>query len=230
MLTVANVVVRYKRTRVPCSWRAGWACDGLRRLTTPMQQLVADKPLLSSRAACGGSVARLSAFTRTRRTQHAAFAPQAQAAAGDASEQRRVVAITGATGFVGTALVRRLQASGARVRVLTRDVPKARRTLPAVPIADFFDEAKWGRGIAGASAVVNLAGEPISKGRWNADVKRLIKASRLGATTRVVSALSACAPEERPGVLVSASAVGFYGTSSSSVSFPYSLSRPACAC
>lgn len=51
--------------------------------------------------------------------------------------------------------------------------------------------------------------------RWTPETKRAILSSRVGATTRVVDALRACTPEERPSVLVSASAVGFYGTSTS---------------
>ena len=183
-----------------------------------MAQLTLDMRALSSRETCsGGSAARLRVCARRPRAlPHSVVAPQAQAAGSSAPEPRRVVAVTGATGFVGSALVRRLLQSGARVRVLTRDVPKARRTLPAVPIDCFYDEAAWGKGIAGSTAVVNLAGEPISKGRWSPEVKRLIKTSRLGATTRVVSAMGDCLPEERPAVLVTASAVGYYGTSSSS--------------
>ena len=79
-----------------------------------------------------------------------------------------MVAITGATGFVGSALVRRLVASGSVVRVLTRDVQKARRKLPPWELSaagaplQFYTEAQWSAGIRGASAVVNLAGEPIS--------------------------------------------------------------------
>lgn len=194
----------------------------LGRLTLhAMTLLVADTPpLLSSRAACGGSCARLrSRAGRSRAAAHAAFAPQAAAAQAPPAADKpkaapKIVAITGATGFVGSALVRRLLQSGARVRVLTRDAAKARRALPAILPMDFYEEARWPAGVSGATAVVNLAGEPISKGRWTPEIKRLIKTSRLGATMRVVGAMRECAPEKRPAVMVTASAVGFYGTSS----------------
>ena len=53
----------------------------------------------------------------------------------------------------------------------------------------------------------------IGRRSWTPEIKRSILTSRVGATQRVVDALRGCAPEERPSVLVSASAVGFYGTS-----------------
>ena len=133
-----------------------------------------------------------------------------------------LVAVTGATGFVGSALVARLLLAGVRVRVLTRDVSKARRIL-LTPGLEFFDEAGWSTGIRGASAVVNLAGEPISA-RWSDSVKAAIMSSRVEATRRVVAALEACPSEQRPSVLVSTSAVGFYGTSTTAT---YDESSPA---
>ena len=135
-----------------------------------------------------------------------------------APEPRKVVAITGATGFVGSLLAKALCKEGAVVRVLTRDVAAARRKLPSwdygpAPL-QFFNEADWTSGVRGATHVVNLAGEPISS-RWTPAVKQAILHSRVNATNRLVAALRACAAEERPGVMVSASAVGFYGSSAS---------------
>lgn len=146
-----------------------------------------------------------------------------------------MVAITGATGFVGSALVAALLREGVTVRVLTRDSASARRALsatasaaaaaaaasaatptrlPAPPPLAYYDEARWGEAVRGAGGVVNLAGEQIST-RWSDAQKESILSSRLGATNRVVQALRACPPSDRPRVLVQASAVGFYGTSAS---------------
>ena len=128
-----------------------------------------------------------------------------------------VVAVTGATGFVGSRLTQELVRRGAVVRVLTRDVVAARRKLqPLVGSAasklQYHGEGDWAAGVRGASHVVNLAGEAIST-RWTPETKREILQSRVGATARLVSALRLCPAEQRPRVLVSASAVGFYGTS-----------------
>lgn len=141
-------------------------------------------------------------------------------AAAEAAEavSGNVVAVTGATGFVGSRLTQELVGQGNTVRVLTRDVSAAKRKLQAVVTGgaasqlQFYGDRDWAAGVRGASAVVNLAGEPIS-GRWSADTKSLILSSRVNATKRLVSAMRDCPPELRPRVLVSASAVGFYGTS-----------------
>ena len=58
------------------------------------------------------------------------------------------------------------------------------------------------------------AGEPIAT-RWSPEIKAEVKRSRVAATSKVAAAINACPPETRPPVLVSSSAVGFYGTSES---------------
>eukprot|EP00884_Botryococcus_braunii_P001121 jgi/Botrbrau1/11009/Bobra.101_1s0007.1 len=122
-----------------------------------------------------------------------------------------VVAITGATGLVGSRLAHKLTTQGAVVRVLTRDVNRAKSILPYARI-QFFSPAEWAAAIRGCTGVVNLAGEPIGT-TWTERIKREIKDSRVGTTKKIVAAINACPEAERPKVLVSTSAVGFYGTS-----------------
>lgn len=98
-----------------------------------------------------------------------------------------IVALTGAGGFIGTRLVERLRDEGHEARVIPRG----------------------GSNVDGADGVVNLAGEPVSQ-RWNDDVKRRIRDSRIQTTQRVVEAIAKAA--KPPRVLVSASAVGYYGS------------------
>jgi hypothetical protein len=135
------------------------------------------------------------------------------APAGSSSSKRRPsIAITGATGLVGSRLAARLAALGVDVRVLTtRPVAQAKARLPYAGLS-FFSRADWPKAVSGADAVVNLAGTPIAT-RWSAEIKRDLKASRLGVTNELVAAIAACPADRRPKVLVSASAVGFYGAS-----------------
>ena len=127
------------------------------------------------------------------------------------------VAVTGATGFVGSRLVERLQADGHQVLVLARNPERAARIFPtaifpAVEVVAYtpLQSGEWQRRVSGCDGVVNLAGEPISE-RWTAAHKQSIVESRQGGTQKLVEAIAQANPQ--PQVLVSASAIGFYGTS-----------------
>jgi uncharacterized protein (TIGR01777 family) len=128
------------------------------------------------------------------------------------------IAITGATGFVGSRLVERLQAEGHTVLVLTRSPEQARRVFPAqaFPAVDIVGYTptmlgNWQQALAGCNGVVNLAGTPIADQRWTPERKQMIVDSRQGTTQTLVAAIANMSP--RPAVLVSASAIGYYGTS-----------------
>src|SRR5262245_2437523 len=99
----------------------------------------------------------------------------------------RTVLITGATGFVGSALVDVLAAAGDRIVVVSRNPERAKQALPK---ATTFVRASDTRAMAGVDAVVNLAGESVS-GRWSAKKKAAIEESRVTATRAIVSAIAA---------------------------------------
>lgn len=125
------------------------------------------------------------------------------------------VAVTGGTGFVGSRLVEKLEAGGHETLLLTRNPDRARQQFPAdvyknVTIVSLASTT-WPSSLSACDGVVNLAGEPISDARWTADRKKLLMDSRVGTTEKLVAAIAAA--EVKPKVLVSASAIGFYGTS-----------------
>ncbi|MEG4811403.1 TIGR01777 family oxidoreductase [Microcoleus sp. F8-D3] len=128
------------------------------------------------------------------------------------------VAIAGATGFVGSRLVEKLQAAGHQVVVLSRDAAKAGRVFPASAYPNLEvvaytpgESGEWQKSIAGCDAVVNLAGVPIAEERWTQARQQAILDSRKLTTAKLVEAIVNANP--RPSVLVSASAIGYYGTS-----------------
>lgn len=129
-----------------------------------------------------------------------------------------IVSITGATGFIGKRLVQRLTADNHPVRVLTRSKSKALSVFPAreFPRVVVAEEKEWGDCIQGSTAVVNLAGLPIST-RWSPGIKREIKESRVNVTSKVVESINNSQDDFRPKVLVSATAIGYYGTSETRV-------------
>lgn len=115
-----------------------------------------------------------------------------------------LVAITGSTGLIGSALVRSLVADGHGVRRLVRRPARASDEVSWHPERDEIDT----KALAGIDAVVNLAGENIAQ-RWTRDSMREIRESRVRATALMARAVANLSP--RPRVLVSGSAVGYYG-------------------
>jgi uncharacterized protein len=120
------------------------------------------------------------------------------------------VTLTGATGQIGSRLVARLTDRGDEVTVLSRNPERARAALPGVQALpwDPMSGPAPVDALAGRDGVVHLAGENVAQ-RWSADAKRRINDSREIGTRNLVAGLRAAEP--RPAVLVSASAVGYYG-------------------
>ncbi|WP_299485572.1 TIGR01777 family oxidoreductase [Acaryochloris sp. IP29b_bin.137] len=128
------------------------------------------------------------------------------------------VVVTGATGFVGQRLVERLQEEGHQVLALVRSPDKAAQLFPAqqfpnVEIQGYEPQVSgdWQKALSGWDGVVNLAGEPLVGDRWTPSRKKEIINSRAVGTQKLVEAIAAV--EDKPSVLVNASAIGFYGTS-----------------
>jgi uncharacterized protein (TIGR01777 family) len=114
------------------------------------------------------------------------------------------VAVTGSSGLIGSALVGFLTTGGHQVTRIVRRSPGA---------ADVqWDPAEGIRGLSrleGVDAVVHLAGENIASGRWTRERKAQIRRSRVEGTGRLCESLVRL--ERRPKVLVSSSAIGYYG-------------------
>lgn len=125
----------------------------------------------------------------------------------------RTLLITGATGLVGGRLARALIREGAAVRALTRNPAAAAGRLGAPISAVGWDGHRIPPdAVAGTSAVVHLAGEPVFTGPLTASRRRRIRDSRVESTRSLVEALGALHPAERPAAFACASAVGFYGS------------------
>lgn len=132
----------------------------------------------------------------------------------------RTVFITGATGLVGRRLVEDLLADGDRVIALTRSASRARSTLGeaanlSVVEGDPSAAGAWQASIDGVDAVVHLCGAGIADRRWTDAYRRTIYDSRIESTRRISEAITQAATP--PAVLVTGSAIGYYGECGDSV-------------
>ncbi len=117
------------------------------------------------------------------------------------------ILITGGTGFIGRQLCRLLTDQNHSVTVLSRDPVAGARiigekinfitSLDTLSSADYFD------------AIINLAGAPIFGGRWTEKRKRIIRDSRIQTTAKLIDFIKKS--DQKPGVLISGSAIGYYG-------------------
>ncbi|SFJ02089.1 TIGR01777 family oxidoreductase [Caulobacter sp. UNC279MFTsu5.1] len=119
---------------------------------------------------------------------------------------RQSILVTGATGLIGRRLVAALVGAGHEVTALTRDRATAAGLPAPIRIVTSLDQIADDTRI---DAIVNLAGEPISDGLWTAAKRRRIVGSRLAVTRAVVALIARL--KHRPAVLVSGSAIGWYG-------------------
>ncbi|MFE6200629.1 TIGR01777 family oxidoreductase [Streptomyces sp. NPDC057838] len=119
----------------------------------------------------------------------------------------RRIAVTGASGLIGSALARSLTADGHEVVRLVRRTPRARDEVRWDPEGGRADAA----GLAGCHAVVNLAGAGVGDRRWTDAYKQRIRDSRVNGTAALARAVASLDDGDRPRVFVNGSAIGYYG-------------------
>jgi uncharacterized protein (TIGR01777 family) len=122
------------------------------------------------------------------------------------------VIIAGATGFIGQTLCQALHRDYELV-VLTRDARRAAGTMKEYAKVAEWDArtaSGWARQVEGAAAIVNLAGENLAEGRWTASRRTSILQSRTNSANAIADAIEGA--RNKPGVVVQASAVGYYGS------------------
>lgn len=135
---------------------------------------------------------------------------------------KRAVLVTGATGFIGQALAQALLQDGHRVIALTRDAERANRlfggkvrciaAMNALPVDEQVD------------VIVNLAGSRILGQRWTAQRRAALRASRVGLTGGVVDWIARA--RRKPQLLLSASAIGYYGIQAPGIDAQLTESAP----
>ena len=119
------------------------------------------------------------------------------------------IAITGATGLIGTRLVEALKSRGDEVTVLSRNPQRAAAQLGVEAVAwDSTSDPAPSEALTERDAVINLAGEPVAQ-RWSSQSKKAILESRELGTRNLIAGIAGA--EQPPKVLVSSSAVGYYG-------------------
>ncbi len=116
------------------------------------------------------------------------------------------ILITGATGFLGRRVCEVLSQAGHTIVALSRDPTKAKQRVPA--LTEAFRWEALAEALKSCDAVVHLAGETVA-GRWTDEKKKAIRDSRVLGTRNLVESLTKL--DSRPKVLISASAIGYYG-------------------
>jgi uncharacterized protein (TIGR01777 family) len=118
------------------------------------------------------------------------------------------IVVTGATGFIGKALISKLRERGDHVVALVRNVEKAKSLGVELVQSDLESAGPLSIAIAGADAIIHLAGAPVAGKRWDSRVKQEIRDSRVETTRTLVEAIGKL--DKKPSALVVASGIDYY--------------------
>lgn len=120
------------------------------------------------------------------------------------------ILITGGTGFIGSKLCAHFIRSNYQITVLTRDTRKKHNLPLSIELISDLQNSS-----ASYDVIINLAGEPLFKKRWNAQFKQILRDSRIHTTQKVIDYIKSA--QKKPQLLISGSATGFYGDSLNSI-------------
>jgi uncharacterized protein (TIGR01777 family) len=160
--------------------------------------------LVAAASAAGAALCGVRDFSASHRLARLKGAPACNLVA--ALPGRRSVLITGATGFIGSRLVASLTDAGHQVTALVRDPVKAGLLPSPITLVTSLDQLAADSRI---DTIVNLAGEPVGNGLWTDAKRRAIMVSRIKTTGEVIKLIARL--DHKPAVLVSGSAIGWYG-------------------
>ncbi len=178
----------------------GWAMQPF-GVTIVYQGLLS---VAASACAIGAALCGLRDFAVTRRLARMTSAPARDLV--DKLAGRQTVLITGATGFIGSRFAASVAGAGHQAIALIRNPAKAEMLPPPVTLITSLDQISSDTRI---DAIVNLAGEPIGNGLWTEAKRAEILNSRISTTGEVAKLIARL--ERKPAVLVSGSAIGWYG-------------------
>jgi uncharacterized protein (TIGR01777 family) len=117
--------------------------------------------------------------------------------------------MTGATGLIGSILLKKLREQSHSISLLSRNPPRRGDELGMWYRWQPGQVGEWERQVDGADGIINLAGEPIAEKRWSKPQKEKLRNSRIDGTRSLVAAIARATV--KPKFLINASAVGFYG-------------------